>query len=235
MALETTTVISKWTGPRTAAGKERSSLNALKHGLTSRRIVLPYENQEEYDALLKDLLDDSQPVGTLEFELVNDIAAAIWRLRRVRHRECDLAEVALGVKTSKQAREEFALMMRYTGAIERELHRAIIRLNQVQELRHKRDERTGRGMRLTTKRHVGGFGRVPRVRRARANQEGRRKDQESNSRRPPKVLAVAETNSPQPLTTQSDFVSSLELPSFRTPPLPSAELTTDNRPQATSN
>jgi hypothetical protein len=198
MLLETSTVISKWTGPRTAAGKERSSLNALKHGLTSRRIVLPYENQAEYDALLKDLLDESQPVGTLEFELVNDIAACIWRLRRVRHREGDLAEVALGLKTSKQAREEFALMMRYTAAIERELHRAIIRLNQVQELRHKRDER-------------------------------RRKDQESNSRRAPKVLAVAQANSTQPLTTQSDFVSSLEVLSSRTPPLPAAELTTDNQ------
>jgi hypothetical protein len=204
MALETTNVISKWTGPRTAAGKERSSLNALKHGLTSRRVVLPYENQAEYDALLKDLLDESQPVGTLEFELVNDIAAAIWRLRRVRHREGDLAEVALGVKTSKQAREEFALMLRYTGAIERELHRAIIRLNQVQELRHKREER-------------------------------RRKDQESNARRAPEVFAVAQTSSPQPLTTEPDFVSSLEIPPSQTPPQPSAELTTDNRQLATSN
>src|SRR5579884_1766368 len=178
MALETNTVISSWTGPRTAAGKQRSSLNALKHGLTSRRVVLPYENQAEYDALLKDLLDESQPVGIIEFELVNDIAAALWRLRRVRGRECDLAEVALGLKTSKQARQEFALMMRYTAAIERELHRAIIRLNQVQELRHKRDER-------------------------------RRKDQESNARRAPKVFAVAQPASPQPHTTQSDFVSSL--------------------------
>jgi hypothetical protein len=203
MALETTSVISKWTGPRTAAGKERSCLNALKHGLTSRRIVLPYENQAEYDALLKDLLDESQPVGTLEFELVNDIAAAIWRLRRVRHREGDLAEVALGLKTSKQAREEFALMLRYTGAIERELHRAIIRLNQVQELRHKRDER-------------------------------RRKDQECPMRRAPEVFAVAQAASPQPHTTESDFVSSSE---FRptTPPHPSAQLTTDNRQLTTSN
>ncbi len=203
MALETTAVISKWTGPRTAAGKERSSLNALKHGLTSRRVVLPYENQAEYDALLKDLLDESQPVGIIEFELVNDIAASLWRLRRVRGRECDLAEVALGVKTSKQAREEFALMMRYTAAIERELHRAIIRLNQVQELRHKRDER-------------------------------RRKDQESAARRAPKVFAVAQTNSPQPHTTEPDFVSSLEVRPT-TPPQPSAELTTDNRQLTTSN
>jgi hypothetical protein len=203
MSLETSSVISKWTGPRTAAGKERSSLNALKHGLTSRRIVLPYENQAEYDALLKDLLDESQPVGTLEFELVNDIAAALWRLRRVRGRECDLAEVALGLKTSKQAREEFALMLRYTAAIERELHRAIIRLNQVQELRHKRDER-------------------------------RRKDQESAARRAPKVFAVAQATSPQPHTTEPDFVSSLGTPPSKTPPPPTARLTTDNRQLTTA-
>jgi len=101
--MEATAVISRWTGPRTAAGKERSSMNALKHGLTSRRVVLAHENRAEFDALLKDLLDESQPVGTLEFELVNDIAAALWRLRRARGMECDLAEVAFGLKSSKQA------------------------------------------------------------------------------------------------------------------------------------
>ena len=141
MELEATAVISRWTGPRTAAGKERSSMNAMKHGLTSRRVVLPHENQAEFDSLLKELLHESQPVGTLEFELVNDIAASLWRLRRVRGMECDLAEVAFGLKSSRQAREEFNLMMRYTANIERELHRAIIRLNQVQELRHKREQR----------------------------------------------------------------------------------------------
>jgi hypothetical protein len=141
MELETTAVLSRWTGPRTAAGKERSSMNAMKHGLTSRRVVLAHENRAEFDSLLKELLDESQPVGTLEFELVNDIAAALWRLRRVRGMECDLAEVAFGLKSSRQAREEFSLRMRYTANIERELHRAIIRLNQVQELRHKRDAR----------------------------------------------------------------------------------------------
>jgi hypothetical protein len=207
MALETTS-ISKWTGPRTSAGKERSSLNALKHGLTSRRVVLPYEDQAEYDRLLKELLDESKPAGTLEFELVNDIAAAIWRLRRVRGRECDLAEVALGLKTSKQAREEFALMMRYTASIERELHRAIIRLNQVQELRHKREARRGRD--LESKAH-------------------------RTASTPPRAFVAAQSSSPHPLTTQSDFVSSLETSPSPNESSPGAGLTTHNRQLTTDN
>jgi hypothetical protein len=36
------------TGPRTAAGKQRSSLNALRHGLTGHTIVLPTEDHSAY-------------------------------------------------------------------------------------------------------------------------------------------------------------------------------------------
>jgi hypothetical protein len=37
------------TGPRTDAGKQRSSLNALRHGLTGHVIVLPSEDQVAYE------------------------------------------------------------------------------------------------------------------------------------------------------------------------------------------
>jgi hypothetical protein len=199
MALETTTVISKWTGPRTAAGKAASSMNALKHGLTSRRVVMPYENQAEFDALLKDLMDESQPVGALEIELVNDIAASIWRLSRARRRECDLADVAFG-GGSKQAREEFALMLRYTASIERELHRAIIRLNQVQELRRKREEHRRRDQESNARRAPQAFAAV----QAASSQlhtavsDFVSSDQIAPSRMPPKPDAERTTGGPQP-------------------------------------
>jgi hypothetical protein len=41
----------KSTGPRTSVGKERSSRNALQHGLLARESVLPDEDGEEFDAL----------------------------------------------------------------------------------------------------------------------------------------------------------------------------------------
>ena len=37
------------TGPRTDAGKQRSSQNALRHGLTARTAVLPSEDQAAYE------------------------------------------------------------------------------------------------------------------------------------------------------------------------------------------
>ncbi|MGA2497773.1 MAG: hypothetical protein ABSH20_08535, partial [Tepidisphaeraceae bacterium] len=39
----------KSTGPRTAAGKAKSALNALKHGLTSQSPLLPTENPADYN------------------------------------------------------------------------------------------------------------------------------------------------------------------------------------------
>src|SRR3712207_8831160 len=38
------------TGPKTDGGKAKSSLNATKHSLTSKQIVIPGEDPDAYDA-----------------------------------------------------------------------------------------------------------------------------------------------------------------------------------------
>lgn len=73
----------KSTGPRTPAGKASSSANATQHGVLSRHLILPGEDRQDYDALLVQLLVEQKPVGTLEMTLVERMAIALWRQRRL--------------------------------------------------------------------------------------------------------------------------------------------------------
>ncbi len=70
------------TGPRTAAGKRRSRMNAIKHGLFSKHLLLDGEDPAEYEKLHRDLRDDWQPVGrSMDLE-VERLASLYWRQRR---------------------------------------------------------------------------------------------------------------------------------------------------------
>jgi len=71
------------TGPRTSDGKARSRMNAVKHGLTAKYIVIGDEDPDEFEALRADLEADFQPSTRLEHELIDRLAGLLWRLRRV--------------------------------------------------------------------------------------------------------------------------------------------------------
>jgi hypothetical protein len=49
------------TGPRTQPGKQRSSLNALRHGLTARTAVLPTEDPDAYQRHIQQFLAEYAP------------------------------------------------------------------------------------------------------------------------------------------------------------------------------
>jgi hypothetical protein len=120
------------TGPNTAEGKARLSQNAITHGLTSRHVVLPGENRAEFDALAARLVDEHGAKDTLEIEIIHEIAGCMWRLDRARKAESEYFYVNfIADKATKETERRFALILRYAGAIERELHRAITRLQQL--------------------------------------------------------------------------------------------------------
>jgi hypothetical protein len=77
----------KSTGPRTPQGKSWSRRNALKHGiLASQAVVTTMEGRSErkaFEQLVDGLALDFAPVGTFEQVLVQQIAACIWRQRRL--------------------------------------------------------------------------------------------------------------------------------------------------------
>src|SRR5580693_4425461 len=83
------------TGPKTEAGKQRSSLNALRHGLTGQIVVMPTEDLQAYQSHLKSFTDEYDPKGATEANLVQALADASWRLNRVATLETNL--LTLGV------------------------------------------------------------------------------------------------------------------------------------------
>lgn len=77
-------------GPRTVEGKHRSSLNALRHGLTAASPVLPSEDAAAYEANRRQFFDEYQPATPTETQLVLELVDTSWRLNRIPLLEADL-------------------------------------------------------------------------------------------------------------------------------------------------
>jgi len=75
------------TGPRTDAGRAKSSQNAVKSALTGRTVLLPTDDRNEYERFLTGLQQQLKPEGQLECELVQIIVDCHWRLRRIQELE----------------------------------------------------------------------------------------------------------------------------------------------------
>jgi hypothetical protein len=80
------------TGPRTDEGRRRSSRNALKHGLSAQAVTLDDDEAAEFEWFRDDIIEDLDPKGPIEEQLVDRIAICSWRLRRVYPMEIALTE-----------------------------------------------------------------------------------------------------------------------------------------------
>ena len=90
------------TGPKTPQGRERSSQNAMKHGLTSNRMfVFDNESPEKWQALLEVWTRKLLPADDAEMCIVVDIAHAQWKLRRARTYESGLMDAEMEQQAEK--------------------------------------------------------------------------------------------------------------------------------------
>ena len=130
------------TGPRTVAGKAKSSLNATKHGLLSRQPLLADEDPADCDELHDRLVEALSPDGAIEELLVDDAVALLWRLQRLHRVEVALfsigapapvlealrlageAEAGVGAAFASQA-HAFATLSRYEAALVNRLRRTM--------------------------------------------------------------------------------------------------------------
>lgn len=144
-------------GPKTDSGKAVSSLNAIKHGLLSKEVLMEGENSNNLTELKETIEGALSPVGPIEKLLVDRIISNVWRLRRALTVETKTMEwyqndvdlLPLMNETEEQlARKNITKMvsnnnteniLRYETTIERSLFRALHELERIQAKRNGKD------------------------------------------------------------------------------------------------
>src|SRR6202166_2609007 len=150
----------KSTGPRTEAGKQRSKLNALRHGLTGQTVVLPNEDHAAYERQSQLFLDEHEPKGATEPQLVQSLIDTSWRMNRAAAVETNLltlgitemedrirpnhprAEAALAMALAfRENTRAFAQISIHGQRLARQFERTLAQLRQIQAERRATEER----------------------------------------------------------------------------------------------
>ena len=91
-------------GPTSEIGTQKSSRNAIRHGLTANEhTLLTAEFADEYDEVRTAFIDDLRPATKAELRLVEKIANLDWRLERLVMMETSLLNMAADINFEKVA------------------------------------------------------------------------------------------------------------------------------------
>ena len=126
------------TGPRTESGKQRSSLNALRHGLNAQTTVLPTEDPDAYQRHVQQFLDEYAPATPTETQLVHEIANTAWRLNRIPLLETEL----LSQNPSPQSLiPQLATLGLHGSRLSRQFQKAVEQVREIQDERRRLERR----------------------------------------------------------------------------------------------
>ena len=145
---------AKLGGVKTQEGKEISKMNALKHGLLSKMVLIEGEDEQSFIELGKQLRFGLKPIGELESLLLDRMIANFWRLRRAneveknfmeRMKNYDDDDYDFSRETEEQkARRRMASMIvhgsiekiiRYESFIEKSIYKSLHELQRIQAVR----------------------------------------------------------------------------------------------------
>ncbi len=126
------------TGPRTAAGKQRSSQNALSHGLTSRSPVLATEDPASYQRHCRQLFDEHQPATPTETQITQELADTAWRLNRIPFLEAELLSQTPNPQTLIP---QLATLGLHSQRLSRQFQKTLGMLREIQDERRREQER----------------------------------------------------------------------------------------------
>src|SRR5689334_7536532 len=83
------------TGPRTDEGKLNSSKNAIRHGLFAKTLTLTPDEADDFKTLVDGYIKHFRPSDPIEADLVEELAMAKMRQKRMWRLESDLLRLEL--------------------------------------------------------------------------------------------------------------------------------------------
>ncbi len=128
----------KSTGPRTPSGKAIASMNAVKHGLCSRKPIIPGEHEADFTRFTSEWVSELRPFGAHERLLAEQIIMAAWQIRRVPQLEAGLLTQHMQpdgphpFAMSAEAYQQLSRLDRHQAALQRTLDRAMKELKAMQ-------------------------------------------------------------------------------------------------------
>jgi hypothetical protein len=120
-------------GPKTEEGKRKSSMNALKHGLTAKATesrALIEECDQEYYQVYEQVASHYMPADPVEEQLVRRIAVCLWRLNQSIATERRRRKQYLGLYRTDSHLQS---IVSYERLVDIHLHRAIKALRRKRE------------------------------------------------------------------------------------------------------
>ena len=137
------------TGPKSDAGKLAVARNSLSHGLSSNKFaVLPHEDAAEYENLRAGLHSDFAPGSTVEIFLVDEMARAQWKLRRVAAMEQELfgseGDLTRWFKEDCSKDEVLLKLSRYESTARRAWYKALAELRNIRSTQSVQADRHAR-------------------------------------------------------------------------------------------
>jgi len=142
-------------GPVTAEVNSNSSRDSIRHGIFADTLVVEKQNPTQFLELLNELLDEHPPSTPTQTMLVEAIVAArsrrrrFWGIQKINF-DCDIASgtpnpkntairAALALRTNDESIRSHELFLRCEIAIDRQISRAILRLQQLQDTKASKD------------------------------------------------------------------------------------------------
>jgi hypothetical protein len=128
----------KSTGPRTPSGKAIASMNAVKHGLSSRKPIIPGENEADFARFTSEWVAELRPFGAHERLLAEQIIMSAWQIRRVPYLEAGLLTQHMQpdgphpFAMPAEAYQQLGRLDRHQAALQRTLDRSLRELKQFQ-------------------------------------------------------------------------------------------------------